>query len=110
MVLLFTELLSKPDIYWQQTQRGSKRRKSKYVANKNVSGWSEMTKTKQGEERQKEEQKNYVGNYTGISKIQLQKTLHEKITFFLALGIENTNQTEKLIFCDRDIEDHLPAK
>ena len=29
-----------------------------------------MTKTKQGEERQKEEQKNYVGNYTGISKIQ----------------------------------------
>ena len=28
-------------------------------------------KTKQGEERQKEEQKNYVGNYTGILKIQL---------------------------------------
>ena len=52
-------------------RRGSKRRKSKYIANKNVSGWSEMTKTKQGEERQKEEQKNYVGNYTGISKIQL---------------------------------------
>ena len=70
-VLLCTELLSKPGIYWQSTQRGSKRRKSKYIANKNVSGWSEMTKTKQGEERQKEEQKNYVGNYTGISKIQL---------------------------------------
>lgn len=30
-----------------------------------------MTKMKQGDERQKEEQKYYVGNYTGISKIQL---------------------------------------
>lgn len=28
-------------------------------------------RTEQGEERQKEEQKYYVGNYTGILKIQL---------------------------------------
>lgn len=69
-----------------------------------------MTKTKQGEQRPKEKQKYYVGNYTEISKIQLQKTLHEKTNFFLALRIrENTNQTEKLIFCDRAIEDHLQA-